>query len=242
MGQLIDCPHGGTHRHGTTTAYKKDRCRCPACSKANTRASTISRMKRLQGTQKVKVPAAPAKAHIATLLDAGATIQGIATEARLSAYAIRRVLTGQPTLWDSNEAAILALHPRDVPSFKAHQTSVHGSRLRIQALHAIGYTMVELAPMTGQDATSLKRLANPDAWRAYQDIDTKLARRIRRLYDNLWDKPPTPTTRTGRANAARAITQAAAKGWVPPLGLDEDRIDDPTYQPNPNHNVHRKAS
>jgi hypothetical protein len=34
--------HGQPHRHGTRVAYVKDRCRCPACTAANTAASRVA--------------------------------------------------------------------------------------------------------------------------------------------------------------------------------------------------------
>jgi hypothetical protein len=51
------------------------------------------------------------------------------------------------------------------------------------------------------------------------------------LYDQIWDLRPSERTRAERRAAAAARTRAARHGWSAPMGLDDDRIDDPRYDP-----------
>src|SRR5260370_105288 len=59
------------------------------------------------------------------------------------------------------------------------------------------------------------------------------ARRVRKLYDKLWDQPPGEATRGQRISAAKARGHAARHNWPPPLAWDDDTIDDPAAQPYP---------
>ena len=34
--QVVDCPHGGRHKHGTRLGYDSDKCRCIPCTNAKT--------------------------------------------------------------------------------------------------------------------------------------------------------------------------------------------------------------
>lgn len=98
-------------------------------------------------------------------------------------------------------------------------TDITGTRRRLQALMAIGWTGELLAPRlgwtTGEAVTNLMKQRR-------QFCYTPTALRVERLYDQLWNVP-------GPSSQGR--TRAARKGWLPPLWWDDDRIDDPSYDP-----------
>jgi hypothetical protein len=58
-------------------------------------------------------------------------------------------------------------------------------------------------------------------------------RRVRDLYDDLWDQPPPQSTWGERISAAKARGHAARRGWPPPLAWDDDTIDHTGASPQP---------
>jgi hypothetical protein len=96
-----------------------------------------------------------------------------------------------------------------------------GTHRRIQALSALGYTYDEIAHACG--------------WPDRRNVSDVLTRstvqggtrdRVAAAYDQLSMTVPPPS----RARTV-ARNRAARLGWLPPLALDDDRIDDPTYRP-----------
>jgi hypothetical protein len=51
------------------------------------------------------------------------------------------------------------------------------------------------------------------------------------MYDDLSMRLPPEDTGQQRAQVAKARNYAARRGWLAPLWWDDDRIDDPTYEP-----------
>ena len=51
------------------------------------------------------------------------------------------------------------------------------------------------------------------------------------LYAAWWDKRPPETTPAERVAAALARNRARRGGWCPGMGLDDDGLEDPGYQP-----------
>lgn len=98
----------------------------------------------------------------------------------------------------------------------------NGAHLRIHALAALGWTYEEIAhaagwPNRANTADVLKRAK----------IQRDTLARVTAAYDRLsMALPPDETPYRARNRA-----HAAARGWLPPLALDDDHIDDPTYRP-----------
>jgi hypothetical protein len=87
-----ECTHPqARHRHGTRAAYVKDRCRCAACTAANTAASRIATRERIYGRWRPYVDAGPVREHIAALRAAGIGVERIAHLAGLSVSHIREL-------------------------------------------------------------------------------------------------------------------------------------------------------
>ena len=51
------------------------------------------------------------------------------------------------------------------------------------------------------------------------------------LYEQMWDLCPPERTGAERRAAAAARARAARNGWPAPMGVDDDLIDGPVYQP-----------
>jgi hypothetical protein len=99
-----------------------------------------------------------------------------------------------------------------------------GARRRLQALMVLGHSQNELAAYLGrQPGGSLGPLLwDPKRLTCTREVHD----RVIAAYELLWDKPGTGS----RAKVVRV--RALARGWVPPLALDDDLIDDPTYDPS----------
>ena len=94
-----------------------------------------------------------------------------------------------------------------------------GTRRRIQALHAIGWTWAALAPELGITRSGVGLLARDRNQTSYAST----AQRVAEVYERLCMVTP-----VGSA-AKRARTNAARQGWLPPLAWND--IDDPAEQP-----------
>ncbi len=106
----------------------------------------------------------------------------------------------------------------DVLTGNPHMLNAVGTRRRIQALSAIGWTYGDLAERLGVTRSAVHHLTDERP-----RIEATTARRITALYDRLSMTPgPSAITR------ARAL----AAGWPPPLAWDDDTIDDPTAKPS----------
>ncbi len=91
-----------------------------------------------------------------------------------------------------------------------------GTRRRLQALAAIGWSLAEQSRRLGwHDSTAHSVAARKWVW-----IET--AEKVRALYDELAMTPGTNK---------RASNDAARKGWPPPLAWSDEELDDPNATP-----------
>ena len=110
------------------------------------------------------------------------------------------------------------------------QVSVPGARLRIRALIAMGHSTDRIARALGDgtSARSVQRIARGDT----TEIPPGLLARIGRLYEAWWDLVPPERTAAERHAAASARRWARWHRWCTGMGLDDDELDEPDYQPN----------
>jgi hypothetical protein len=94
-----------------------------------------------------------------------------------------------------------------------------GSRRRLQALAAIGWSSLEVKEASGvsNGFLSAVRAGHHETLRPF------FADKIAEAYDSL-------SMRVGPSTRARNLAQR--KGWVPPLAWDDDEIDDPAAKPH----------
>lgn len=109
-----------------------------------------------------------------------------------------------------------------------------GTRRRLQALRWNGWTLPQLATLTGTTTTTLRRLSNGTTTTTREDLATT----ITNLYDQLWGRTPTPATPSDALGIAEARRHARHMQWAPALAWDN--IDDPNEHPkgldgNPAH-------
>jgi hypothetical protein len=233
-GPICECQHSGRpHLHGTRTAYVKDRCRCTECRTANSAASKAAYRERVLGRWAPFVDAAPVRAHLEILREAGIGVERIARLAGISSSHVRELVpharTGRRPIQRVRPETLkrlLAIEMTDANRASRSRVDATGTRRRLQALIAIGWTHQALAAELRRSTTSLTRTMTS------QSVTARTARQVGDIYERIWDLQPQYETDEELAaiNAARAL--AASHDWQPPMAWDD--IDaDPTPSVDP---------
>lgn len=238
VDQLTDrpkrnCAHRGQpHRHGTRVAYVKDRCRCPACTAANTAASRAAVRNRALGVPSRYVDVAEVRSHLQSLRAAGIGYQQIARLAGTSVTHLREIShtvvrsAGRPPIQRIRRefaATLLGIAPVAANRAPQSQLDATGTRRRLQALIAAGWSVSELAGQLGRTHTNLRRTMNS------RTVTARTAARVDDLYRQLSASAVPVVTDAQREAAAAARALAARHGWLPALAWDDIDTD-----PEPN--------
>ena len=224
------CTHGGRHEHGTYVAYTLDRCRCIPCAGA---ASVYNRglARRNAYGQSNLVDSTPAREHVRQLQEEGLGLKRIAELAGIAPSALAKMIHGHkgrpPSLriTKANEAKILAV--KVAPDAYADSRAVDptGTRRRLEALIALGWTIKRLCDEHGLDRQALDRAM------VHAPVQARTARAVRTMFEAVGDTPPPETTKWERIAASRARNLAESRGWVVPAEWDEADLDDPYAAP-----------
>lgn len=203
-----------SERHGTAACFNAG-CHCDRCRKAR---SFYDRWRRVPGNVDL-VDVTPVREHVAVLRSSGMGYRSIEAAAGVSRSTMNAII-GRPgraakRIRSATASRILAVHPQKAPSTSIDGT---GTRRRLQALVAIGWSQRSLADRLEMTGPNLGRVIH-----GYCDqVLVRTARQVAELYDDLSMTPgPDP----------RSVARAAAAGWPPPLCWDDDTIDDPTASP-----------
>ncbi len=223
------CP--ATHAHGEkTTCYFSHRCGCAHCNEA---ASEYQRERRavLRNVREhragnIRVPAEPIREHLTVLLDYGIGWTTLADQAQCSVTHLRNIVHGyasadrqgrRPEMVHLSIARrILALQPRLEDAGAGDAIDATGTRRRLQALIARGWSANELAKRLGITRGNMGTLLHHKP-----RLFASRARQVAELYDALWDQQPPRETPQQKTAYKRALTQARTHGWVPPLAWDD---------------------
>lgn len=178
--------------------------------------------------------ASTVRAHVQSLRQAGASYHAIARAAGVSPSTVHRLhgchrADGAAHLGRVRSVQarrLLEVTPEAVLG-AAPRRPAAGTRRRLQALVAIGYPPAALARLAGVPPRVVSRIIRGGT----ATVCTSLHVTVRGLYDRIWDVPPAEQTAAERRSAAAARGMAAAHGWPAPMGLDDDRMDDPAYRP-----------
>lgn len=162
----------------------------------------------------------PDKAHakIEELLRTGVTIKAIAESAGLHPTVLHRIRSGKVDLIErETQKKILAAKPG-----LGQHINVVGTRRRLQAMAALGYSLTDVADATGVKAPLLTNI------RTGKNVSTapETAEAIKEFYEIVQDTPAAETVM-----ARRAIGFAKAYGWVLPSAWEGLDIDDPNVSP-----------
>jgi transcriptional regulator with XRE-family HTH domain len=223
-----DCEHTTVHHeHGTITAYTEDGCRCDDCADASADHRNWQRRLRAYGRhQPFLVDAYAAREHLLALRANGIGFPRAAELAGLGKSTASKIVSGyQKTVSRETEAKILAI-PLEVPKADNRAIDGTGTRRRIQALIAVGWSCPKLEARLGLSKNWTDQLLKGG------NVTPANAEKVRALYDELWDKrPPAPQGRYEKTALARTLRWAKENGFALPLAWDDETIDDPAAQP-----------
>lgn len=223
------CGHGGRHEHGTKVMHTADGCRCRPCSDAATAYYAHIRRQRAYGRWSPRVPAGPAREHLAKLVSAGVGLWRVSQLTGVAYHVLTRIYGDDPReIRRSTADRILALDPADPLEALADRGVVDatGTVRRIRALVAIGYSQCRIADALGWASNNLTDLTH-----GRTKCAARTAREVRDLYDRWSMHPPQPTEWREKISVSRSRRYAAARGWPPPLAWDDEDIDNPTARP-----------
>ena len=172
--------------------------------------------------------------HVRQLTQRGASCRAIAHAAGVSPMTVCRLYRVEHPTGLSGPRRIRAAQARlllGVTSVAlegvASRRDATGTRRRLQALIAMGHSGVSLARLLCVPPRTVWDLVRGTTITVSPLLHTAVCD----LYERLWDQLPPESTGAERRAATAARARAAARGWPTPMGLDDDQIDDPTYQP-----------
>lgn len=230
-GPKRDCTCPNTrHEHGTRNSYVVDKCRCRDCRDAAAAYERRRAKDRAYGRE-AYVDAAPVRAHVQALQAQGMGWKRVARAAGLDESTVWKLIYGDPArglapsqrVTRKTRDALLAVTLDLAPGATIDGT---GTRRRLQALVAIGWSMSELARRLGMLPSNLGATIH-----GRKEVTVATATKARDLYDQLWDQPAPPSGRHGSV-PVKARNLARRYGWVPPLAWDDETIDDPSATPH----------
>lgn len=230
------CGHKvANHQHGTYVMYKLDHCRCLPCTAACSQYNADRGRRQAYGTWEPFVDARPATEHLRALSAAGMGYKRVAAAAGLDASHVYPLLWGRPDRnggaprTKARRATVEAILAVPMPTVDDLGATVivdpTGTRRRLEALIALGWTVQRLADDHGLDRQAL------DSALLHVPVQARTARAVRAMFEAVGDTPPPQGTRWERAAATRSRNLAAARGWVVPAEWDEADLDDPYAAP-----------
>jgi plasmid maintenance system antidote protein VapI len=167
---------------------------------------------------------APLRAHVRRLRDQGASYRAIAEAAGLGVMTVHAIVNRRGRVTARTAAAILAISEADL-----HRAwlDAGGTRLRLRALQVMGHGSARVARAIGVREQVIQKIARGDV----RTVSTQLRDAVAHIYDAWWDRRAPERTRYQRSAAGAARRRAIHGNWRPGVGLDEDELDTPGYQP-----------
>jgi len=220
-------------RPHSNAKYHLEKCRCGTCCQAardyeNNRYRAIA-----YGRWHPFVDAEPVRQHVRALGEFGIGWIRVAKLAGVSTGGVSKLLYGdrprglEPTKRVRPETALKLLGIEPTLDNLGARTPIWGTgtRRRLQALVAKGWTQSELARRLGVDRANFGRTIVSNL------VEAGTARAVLALYDELWRLDPTEQgVPRHRAEAARLI--ARNNRWAPIGAWDDESIDDPQATPD----------
>ncbi|KAB7850185.1 hypothetical protein [Streptomyces mobaraensis] len=217
--------------HGHISRYKYHGCKCLTCMDGWRDYNRTVRRQQAYGRWEPTVDADVVRAHLAVLREAGLGIGRIAQLAGVTRSTVGRLwhgVKGSPPrrrVQQRTARGILAVRPDLAVFADGAHVDATGTRRRLQALVAVGWTHRALAPHLGVDELYVGDLARQAL------VTARHARTVIKVYDLLWDADPLQ-----HGVSAQSVTRSQAlarrEGWSAPMAWDDDEIDDPAAQPD----------
>lgn len=178
-----------------------------------------------QGRWRPDETAGPLRDYISAVLDkTGMSITQFAACAGLSRPTVSAVLNSTDRVKTATAAKIRAVTPGSAPATGWVDST--GATRRLQALAYAGWSLKLIAADASVDEGWLRKIR---AGRTSGRVQAAVARKIAGTFSRLLPLAPPQDTRCQRAAVTRAVSLAAAEGWV--SGWAWDDIDDPAEKP-----------
>jgi hypothetical protein len=213
-------------KHGHNAGYEAG-CRERCCRQAHAAYKTHRRRMIAYRQWRPYVDAGPVREHLIRLQAAGLSLSQIAEIAGRHPRTLGYVLYGDPGRRDGPQQRVRADVAEAVLAISLHDPlrklpvsgylDGTGTRRRLRALVAIGWSLPQLAERVGGHRKWLQRVVTTDV-----QVHADTAHAVRQLYERLWNMP-------GPSQRARAW--ARERGWAPPMAWDEDALDRPDARP-----------
>ena len=206
--------------------------RCAACRKEHREAEKNRIRQIAYGRWNPWVDAEPVRAHVRMLAAYGMGLKRVQKLTGLSNSTLSKLMYGiegrPPTRRVRTQTAekILALQPRLEDLFPSALVDATGTRRRIQALAAAGWTLNRIALQLGWSRWKVTGVLH-----RYERVTAASALQVRELYDRLWDQPCPARNAQERDGIRRAVAHARRMGWAPPMAWDDNDLDDPRARP-----------
>jgi transcriptional regulator with XRE-family HTH domain len=218
-------------KHGTLSGARHHKCKCLPCAVASAAWQAKKHRQVAYGTWQPFVDAAPALAHIEGLHARGMTWQQVADAAGVYETDLQR-LRGVGSRQRSDrirpetERKLLAVEFTSTPASPLSMVPALGSRRRLQALRANGWSGQVLAKQLGVPRQTVGIIAQE----RQDSVTARTAQDIAELYEFLHDQDPLNAGVTPAA-VERTARAAERTGWAPPRAWAGRSMDDPAAEP-----------
>lgn len=116
-------------------------------------------------------------------------------------------------------------YQRDARADGPRLVSALGTVRRVQALVALGWSVRQVSAHGDVGYAVIAKLLQRGSLRTHPATAVEVAR----IFDDLWDQRPAPTTGDERVSVARALNHARRLGFAPPMAWDDiDRDEAPS--------------
>ncbi|MGH3446021.1 MAG: hypothetical protein ACRDP4_00205 [Nocardioidaceae bacterium] len=222
------------HVHGTYSAYTLDRCRCRPCAAAKTAYETNRRRQQAYGRWNGLIDAAPAREHVRVLMAQGMGLKRIVAVSTVPQGQLWKLLDGKRR-GDGTRVPSRRIRPETADRILAVELDLAdgarvdstGATRRVRALVALGWSQSKIAAELG-----IQRSNFTIASGRRETLTVAHDKACRDLYDRWSMRLPPQDAQRDRAASSMARRYAKARGWLPPLAWDDERIDDPEYTPD----------
>ena len=207
-------------------------CRLDPCRNAWRIYAKTHRLAILQGEkpQAHMIPTTEVRTFLTHWKAQGIGVKTIAATTGVAPSTIYRV-TITDTVRSTTADRIMSFQPRLNDLADRVKIDGTGTRRRLQALHATGWTWAEIGRELGCTGQNVRCIVEQvEARNGHVTAGT--ARTIRDLYARAWQGPPAPANGYQVGEQNRARRRATERGWPPPLAWDDETIDDPAAAPH----------
>lgn len=215
-------------QHGTNACYVLDGCRCLPC--ANARWKTDDERRRLQayGRYHKYVDAHPVRLHVRELMDYGIGLKRIVQVSGVPQGVLWKLMYGKtrpdgtrtPSRRVLRTTAEALYDVEPIPANLADAGFDHertpAARLHLRALVALGWSQSKIAGRLGINPANFTAVIAGDRTLIRSTVD-----RIEALYAELCMTLPPEADHRDKIAASRARSHAQARGWLPPLALED---------------------